>query len=44
MLVGCGGVVCGWWVGVLSEFGADKVFFEVLLSLISHNWLVWPYL
>ena len=53
VVFGVGGL---WWIGmgsylslwyvvcVLGEFGADKVFFEVLVSLISHNRLVWPYL
>ena len=41
---------CGLWGGVwlvtqwFDEFGAYKVFFEVFVSLICHNWLIWPYL
>ena len=28
----------------LGEFSTYKVFFEIFVSLISHNRLIWPYL
>ena len=40
---------CGLWcvllvIGWFGKFGANKVFFEVFVSLICHNRLIWPYL